>query len=151
MTTLSGRDEPRPWRGRFLLYGVGAAAILWGLRGIVVDAAVTQPVNWAVFFVLGVLGHDVLLAPIVFVVALVGVRRLPARYRSLVQAGVVVSGLVTLVALPVVLGFGRRPDVPSQLPLPYLRNLLLILALVWAAVAVLVVRRRIQRSRAVME
>jgi hypothetical protein len=58
----------------------------------------------------------------------------------------VVTGLLTAVALPVVLGFGRRPDNPSQLPLDYGRNLVLVLVLVWVAVAVLAFARNRRRG-----
>lgn len=151
MTTLSGRDEPPPWRGRWLLYAVGVVFIVVGLRGIFTHTGNTAPTNWALFFGGSILGHDLLLAPIVFGLAVLGLRRVPARFRGVLQAGVVVSGVVTLVALPVVIGFGRRSDTPSQLPLPYARNLLIVLALIWIGVLGLLVLRRRQRSREVIE
>lgn len=141
-TTLSGREEPPRWRGRWPLYLLGVGIAGWGLVGLLSNASRTDPLNWAIFFVGSILGHDALLAPIVLLAAAVGVRRIPATYRGVIQAGAVISGAVTLLAMPVVLGLGRRADVPSQLPLPYVRNLLIVLGGIWLGVAALGLRNR---------
>jgi hypothetical protein len=47
-----------------------------------------------------------------------------------------VSGALTLVALPFVLGFGADPLNPSFLPREYGRNLLLLVVAVWLVAAV---------------
>jgi hypothetical protein len=47
--------------------------------------------------------------------------------------------------VPFALGFGRSADNTSVLPLPYERNLVLILALVWSA---WLIRKGIERRRA---
>jgi hypothetical protein len=55
-----------------------------------------------------------------------------------------VSGVLTLVALPFVLGFGADPRNPSFLPREYGRNLVLLVVAVWlvaAAWAVVALRR----------
>jgi hypothetical protein len=134
-------------RTRRLAVAAGVALLAVGLRGIVSDALLTHPVNWALFFIGGALAHDLLLAPAVAVVGTVA-RRVPVSVRPLVFGGMVVTGLLTAVALPVVLGFGRRPDNPSQLPLDYGRNLVLVLVLVlvWVAVAVLAFARNRRRG-----
>ncbi len=139
-STLSGPEPPR-WSGRWVLYALGTAAIAWGLYGIHRDAVFTAPANWLAFFVGSALVHDALLAPVVALVAVVLVRRVPPPYRSLVQGGLFVTAAVTLVALPFVAGFGRRADNPSVLPLPYGRNLLVVLGLVWLGVAALALLR----------
>ncbi|MGH3326604.1 MAG: molybdopterin-dependent oxidoreductase [Streptomycetales bacterium] len=53
------------------------------------------------------------------------------RYRGPLQAGLIISGTLTLAALPVVLGFGRGAGEPSRLPLDYGVGLALALAGVW--------------------
>lgn len=142
---LSGRPEPDRWKRRWLLYLLGAGTAFWGVIGLIRDADRTDPINWAIFFVGAILGHDLLIAPLVLLTAWFGVRRIPSPYRAPVQAGAIVSGALTLLALPVVLGLGRRADVPSQLPLPYGRNLLILLAMIWAGVAVMVLAARLRR------
>lgn len=141
--TLSG-EEPPKWRGRWLLYLVGALTMAWGARGLVTAASDTEPLNWATFFVGGVVLHDLIFVPLVAAVVAVALHHIPAPFRRYAQGAVLVSGLVTLVALPAVLRLGERPDDPSTLPLPYGRNLLIVLAAVWAGsiVAALIGRRR---------
>lgn len=142
--TVSGIEEPTRWRSRYALYAVGVAMMAWGLRGLLTTAS-TKPPNWARFFLGGVIAHDLVFAPIFALVALLAVGQIPAAYRSYVQAGVVITGLVTVVTLPMLVTPGR-PDDPSTLPLPYGRNLAIALACIWAAVLVTAVVDRRRRS-----
>lgn len=132
--TVSGIEEPPRWRSRWAFYAVGAAMMGWGLYGLLTTAS-TKPLNWASFFVGGVVAHDLVFLPLLALVVVLALHRVPARYRSYVQAGVLISGLLTLVTLPMVLSPGR-PDDPSTLPLPYARNLFVAVAVVWVAVLV---------------
>lgn len=86
--------------------------------------------------------HDAILLPAVIGVgALLGRLRAPAR--APVRAAALISLAVSLVALPLLLGFGRSPDNPSILPLPYGRGLLLTLAAIWIpTLAIAAVRTR---------
>lgn len=127
---------------RLALFLVGGLVMALGLYGIVRDATMTHPVNWAVFFLGGIAAHDLLLAPVVLTVAAVGLRWAG----PLVRAGLIVSGLVTLTMLPVMLRLGDRQRDPSRLPLPYGRNLLIVLGLVWAGIGVLAVVRHQRRA-----
>lgn len=144
--TVSGIDEPARWRSRWAFYAVGIAMMGWGLYGLLTTAS-TKPLNWANFFVGGVIAHDLVFAPLLALVAVLALQHIPAPYRSYVQAGVLISGLLVLVTLPMLISPGR-PDDPSTLPLPYGRNLLLVVVVVWAAVAAtaLVGRRRDRAS-----
>ncbi|HEX6445672.1 MAG TPA: hypothetical protein VF053_11325 [Streptosporangiales bacterium] len=81
--------------------------------------------------------HDGVLAPALVVAGVLLAHVVPRPARPLVAAGLVVSGLVVLVAAPLVLGLGARAGDPSRLPLPYGRNLVLLLAAVWLAVALI--------------
>jgi hypothetical protein len=65
-----------------------------------------------------------------------------------VQGALVVSGAVSLVALPLVGGFGGNADNPSANPLPYPRNLAIVLAVVWGTAAVVVAVRVLRGRRA---
>lgn len=151
--TLSGVEEPRRWRSRWAFYAVGAGMIAWGARGLFTTAS-TKPANWAKFFIGGVVAHDLLFSPILAGAVFLAIRRIPAAHRAYVQAGVLITGLVTLVALPMVLSPGV-PDDPSALPLPYGGNLLLVVAVIWLAVLGTAVvdsaRRRSGQPRAVIE
>lgn len=118
-------------------YAVALACTGYGVWAIVSTqrlASLPRTAGWlAGLLVL----HDGVLAPALVVVGFVLARMLPGRARPLVTAGLVVSALVVAVALPLVLGLGTRNGDPSRLPLPYGRNLALLLAVVWPAVAVL--------------
>jgi hypothetical protein len=117
---------------RKALYAAGAALIAVGLAGIASHLGV---VGWAVWFAGVAVVHDAVLAPLVIGVGY-ATRRVPALWRY----AAVVAGTVTLVALPAVLGYGRRGDNPSVLPQAYGRHLIAIIVLtglVTAAVAAL--------------
>ena len=134
---VGGGGGVRRLLGRGVLYGVGVVFIGIGVHGILSDPRNAPLGGWGKWFLGGVLIHDLLFAPVVLLVAALVVR-IPLPYRRIVQAALVVGGSLTLVALPAVLGYGRRPDNPSQLPLPYGRNLvelLVAIAVVAAAIA----------------
>ncbi|GAA1287746.1 hypothetical protein Psi02_70380 [Planotetraspora silvatica] len=120
----------RRWAG----YGAGGALIITGLAGLLVDAARTHPFGWALWFGGLIVAHDALVVPVVLAVgAAFAVLREP--FRSPARAGLVVAAVVCLVALPMVLGIGRRADNPSLLPLDYGRNLIAVLTVIALAAA----------------
>jgi hypothetical protein len=125
-------------------YAAGLALIAVGLRGIVDQVPLAQ---WAKWFVGAAVLHDAVLVPAVLAAgALTGL--VPAG-RRIVRAALVIGACVTVVAIPVVLGYGRRTDEPSRLPLPYGRNLGIVLGVIAAAAAcALVVRAVTARRRA---
>ncbi|MFD4587587.1 hypothetical protein ACFWOY_18645 [Streptomyces sp. NPDC058423] len=82
--------------------------------------------------------HDAVLAPLVLGVGML-VAGLPAR--GVVRGALVVGGSLVLITLPLLLRPGAPPN-PSALPLPYGRNLVIVLgAVAGAACLVLLVRR----------
>ncbi|WP_329090479.1 hypothetical protein OG979_38380 [Actinomadura citrea] len=125
-------------------YAAGLALIAVGLRGIVDQVPFAQ---WAKWFAGAAVLHDAVLVPAVLAAgALTGL--VPAG-RRIVRAALVIGACVTVVAIPVVLGYGRRADEPSRLPLPYGRNLGIVLGVIAAAAAcALVVRAVTARRRA---
>jgi hypothetical protein len=129
-----------------VLYAVGAAAAGWGVVSLVTAGGV--PLGELRFGLAVLLGHDALLAPVAIGVGALVARWVPGRARAYVQAGLLVSAVVTLVALPFVIGAGRQPDEPSSLPLDYGRGLLVALAAVWVGVgAMAAVRTLLSRIR----
>lgn len=132
-------ERDRGWLVKAVLYGVGVVFIGIGVHGIWADPRNVPVAGWGKWFLGGVLIHDLLFAPVVLLLAALVVR-IPLPYRRILQAALAVGGSLTLVALPFVLGYGRRPDNPSQLPLPYGRNLLeLLIAIAVVAVAMVAV------------
>jgi hypothetical protein len=121
-------------------YAVGVALILIGFGGLFTHAADTHPAGWALWFLAALFVHDFVLVPAVLAGAAL-IARLPAAYRTPLQVAAVLGGCLGVVALPVVLGFGKDPGNPSQLPLAYGRNLLIVLSIIAVGTAVIVVRR----------
>jgi hypothetical protein len=140
-------DQPEPlagWRWRTGLT-VGGAIGLFGLAGLLVDAAKTMPVVWLEWMVGLLLVHDFVLAPLVHLAGRRLRDRAPAAWRWPIQLGVVTSGVLVLASVPLLVGVGRRtqPGNASLLPGDYPLALAGVLAVVrlgvlalgsWAAV-----------------
>ena len=128
---------------RLVLATAGLAAIGYGAYGwLFADGS--KPVAQLLFLVAVLVGHDFVVLPLAIGAAALITRFAPARVRRPALVAVAISGALTLVALPFVLGKGRLPDNPSAFPQHYGRNLIVILAAVWlaAGVVALVHRRR---------
>ncbi|MFA1547067.1 hypothetical protein [Actinomadura chokoriensis] len=128
---------------RIAAYAAGLALIGVGVRGVVADVPVAR---WAAWFAGAAILHDGVLVPVVLGAGL-ATGRLPASCRGAVRAALVIAACVTAVALPLVLGYGRRPDEPSRLPLPYGRNLAIVLAAITVIAAAAVAARMFGRRR----
>lgn len=133
------------WRWLFLVPGL--AAVGWGVVGLLGASDRVPLSGWAPWFLGSALLHDVVIAPLVLLGGAVLTRLLPRPARAPIAVGLVVSGVLTLVALPFVLDPGNVPE-PGFLPQAYARNLLLLVAGVLAVSAVwaLVRTRRAPRD-----
>lgn len=120
---------------RAVLVGAGLAALGYGLLGLVTNVSV---IGYLLFAAAVLFGHDLLVAPVVLLLG-----RLLRRLGRLWGGALVVSGLVTLVALPYLLGLGYRATNPSALPLDYRRGLFVTLGAVWLGTAALALLRRL--------
>jgi hypothetical protein len=134
----------RWWTG----LAVGAAVGLFGLVGLLKDAAKTMPLVWLRWLVGLLLVHDLVVAPLLHLIG----RRLrdqaPDAWRWPLQLGLVTSGVLVLTGVPVLYGVGRstQPGNASVLPGNYLRALVGVLALVWLAVLALGLPRSVTRT-----
>ncbi len=131
---------------RRALVALGAVVMGYAGLGALRDADVD--LFGVSLFLVGVLVlHDAVLLPVAIGVgALIG-RIPPAAARPVIRAAAIISLTVVVVALPLVLGFGRAADNPSVLPLSYGRGLLEILGLVWASAAVVAGLRVLRHRR----
>jgi hypothetical protein len=148
MAAPGGGHVSRPAAGTVVRGAVslaGAALIGWGVYGIAAHAGIGVG-GWAAWFAGAAVLHDGVLVPLVLVAGVL-TGFVPGAYRGAVRAALVTAGCVSVVALPMVLGKGRRADEPSRLPLPYDRNLAIVLAFVAAAAAASVVVRAVARRR----
>jgi hypothetical protein len=129
---------------RLLLGALGLVAGLYGAWLLLSRQDRDQQTNAAVWLVSGVVLHDFVLAPVVLVLVVVGARVIPAAARAPAVVGLVVLGTVTMVAIPVLGGFGERSDNPTLLDRDYVVGWLVLAGLVVATVllATLVRSRR---------
>ncbi|AJF70213.1 hypothetical protein SVTN_36440 [Streptomyces vietnamensis] len=109
-----------------LRYGLGTLGV--ALVGLGTWLVVDQPDPLGVFVWLAgaLVLHDGILAPLVLAVGLLLAGR---RRRGLLRGALLVAGSVVLVTLPLLVRPGAPPN-PSALPLPYGRNLAIVLAAV---------------------
>ncbi|WP_369148570.1 hypothetical protein [Streptomyces sp. R44] len=129
-----------------LRYGVGGLGLVLIGVGAWRVADQPDPLGVLVWLAGAVVLHDGIIAPLVLAIGLLVVGR---PERGVLRGALVVAGSLLLVTLPLLVRPGEPPN-PSALPLPYGRNLVIVLAaVVVVAVAVILVRRwrgRSQRS-----
>ncbi len=123
-------------------YGVGSLGLLLMGIGAWQLSVVPDPWEVGVWLVGALVLHDALIAPLVLVLGFL-VAAVPAR--GVVRGALITGGATVLITLPLLLRPGSPPN-PSALPLPYGRNLLLVLgAVVISAVVVAVAGRHLPR------
>ncbi|MFI9276292.1 hypothetical protein ACIGXM_37330, partial [Kitasatospora sp. NPDC052896] len=108
---------------------LGAVGLIgFGVHGLLTDPYVNDPLDVAEWAIGGAVLHDGLWLPLV---CLAGAALTRAPWT--VRGGLVVAAALTAVGLPAVLHAGQGNGNPTVLPLPYLRNLLWLLAATAAA------------------
>jgi hypothetical protein len=121
------------------------------LVGYAVLSAIADPdirlLGVLIFLAAVLVLHDGILLPLSIGVGAL-LARLPVPGRAPVRAAALISISLTIVALPLVLGYGRSADNPSILPLPYGRGLLLMLTVIWLPTAVIIAIRMRRARRA---
>ena len=133
----TSRYGPLFWSG----LAIGGACMAFGVVALMSRAAATAPGNFAVYFVGLALVHDMLIVPIVIVVA-GGLRGITARGgRGPASGALIVSATVVLFSVPFIAGWGLQPDNPSFLPRDYRFGVAVVLAVVWTISIVLLIRR----------
>ena len=129
---------------RRVLIVLGTLVMAYALLGAAVDDEVDR-LGVVVFLIAVLLLHDAVFMPLVLAAGALIRRTVPARWLATARTAAVVDLAVIVVALPLVLGFGRTADNPSVLPRPYASGLLLTLVL--TTVTVVACRKKIERSR----
>lgn len=130
---------------RRLLIAAGALVMAYAVAGALFDGDVNK-VGVVLFLVAVLVLHDAVFLPLVIGAgALIG-RFVPVRWQSTTRVAALISLAVSVVAMPLVLGFGRSPDNPSALPLPYGRGLIVILIVI--LIGSLGARKGMERRRA---
>ena len=115
-------DAPREHGPAFwIAFVVGSGIMAFGVRGILTNAAASDPATVFGWIVGGDLLHDFFLVPLVLIAGAVLARIVPEPWRTPVRAGLISSALVVAIAWPALRGYGRArvPDNTSVQPLDY--------------------------------
>ncbi|MBW5480491.1 hypothetical protein [Streptomyces bambusae] len=126
-----------------LRYAVGGLGIVLIGVGTWLVVAEPDPLGVLVWLAGALVLHDGILAPSVLAVGLLLVGR---RRRGVWRGALLVAGSVVLLTLPLLVRPGAPPN-PSALPLPYGRNLAIVLAALAAVTAALIAVRRWRARR----
>jgi hypothetical protein len=137
--------------GRLAVAAIGIAMIGIGLRGIIDHGADTHPRSWLIWIVAVALGDDLIVIPVLLLIGAVVARVVPSAVRAVVQTAMLISGAVSAVGIVAILASNRRihRNNPSLLPLPYVRNLVVILIAIWLVAAVVMTVILVGRRRGV--
>jgi hypothetical protein len=119
---------------RAVLGALGVGVLGYGVSGLLTEPAIRDPADVGKWLVTGLLGHDALLAPFVFLLCAGGYRFTGARWRGRLAGLLLVGGSLIVISVPALLQQGRNPN-KTVLPLDYARNLGALLLLLVAAVA----------------
>jgi hypothetical protein len=117
----------RAWR-----ISLATAGILLGLYGVfrlVTTVGFVELLVLAAWLVLAVVIHDGILSPAVVAVGWFLARTVPPRARRFLQGFLVVGGLMTVIAIPLILRKDTQPASKALLLQSYGANLTLLLAL----------------------
>jgi hypothetical protein len=115
---------------RLLLGAIGVAVMGLAVLGAAHDPFI-RPGRQTAFLLAVLVVHDALLMPAFLLAGYLVHRLVPARARAGAQAALIVTAALIVVALPLVLGYGRIPDNPSALPRDYGAGLAGAIALSW--------------------
>lgn len=135
----------KAWRIVLATAGVGLA--LFGVFRLITEVPTRSVVFLAVWMLAAVVIHDGVLSPLVVSVGWLLRRLVPDRARRFLQVGLIISGLVTVIALPLIYLRGSQPAVKALLLRDYGANLTLIIGIV-AVVTLALYAVRVARDRA---
>ncbi|MDJ0377194.1 hypothetical protein [Cryobacterium sp. PH31-L1] len=123
---------------RLVLVGVGVLMLAWGAFVMFDSVRLTRIPGVALWIAAAIVLHDAILAPIVFAFGIalrrVG-RRATGTIIAIVEGGIVVGSVVSLVAVPLIVAKNFAPANPTVLPLNYGLNL----GIFWLVLAVVTV------------
>ncbi|TDU04981.1 hypothetical protein EDD99_3464 [Streptomyces sp. 846.5] len=127
----------RTSRVRLALVVAGVSLLVFGIQGLLDEPYLTgHRLEVLLWGARGIVLHDGVWMPLVLTAGLLLGRAAPARVRGALTAGLMTAAALTAVGLPAVLREGDHNGNATLLPLPYLRNWLLLLAAVAVGTAV---------------
>lgn len=130
---------------RIALVVVGAALVLYGAGRILFSVPPPLLALLGVWMLGALLIQHGIVSPLVVAVG-AALRRVPDRGRQFLQIGLIVAGMVTVVAIPLIVRQGTQPPAKALLLQNYAANLTLLLGLI-AGVTLIAYAVRVARDR----
>jgi hypothetical protein len=131
---------------RLLLGALGVAVAAYG-AWLLLQEDLSDLVDTAIWLAGGIVLHDFVLVPLTLLLGVVLVRLLPANRRAPVAGGLVVLGTVTLMAVPVLGGWGANADNPTILDRNYPAGWLVVAGVTILVIAALVLTTTFTQAR----
>lgn len=134
--------------GRLGVGAVAVAVMAWSGYRLLTKGVLTSPLSLSTWLIGAVLLHDVLIGPLACLVGSVVARLLPHPTRAVVQTGLATSGVLLLLAYPV-LKAPENPNptvLPRDYPMGLAAALLTVVLLTLVAATVAELRRRRARQ-----
>jgi len=130
---------------------LGVVVTAYGAWLLVSRTDTGQLVDAAVWLAVGVAAHDFVLTAVVLVVVALSLRVLPEPAQAPAHVGMLLLGSLTLVAFPMLGGFGAREDNPTLLDRPYVASWLVLVGVTVLAVGAVSLVRSPRGPRAEQE
>ena len=139
-------EEPLHVDKRWFIPGflIGWALIVWGAMRALEDSRDAHPFALVVHIVTFDLFHDLVIAPVVVLFGWLLGKVVPKVARGPVRAAVAFSVIVVVFAYPLLRRWGQRPTNSSTLPLPYARNIVIVVAATWVVAAAVIIWRMVR-------
>jgi hypothetical protein len=131
---------------RIILAAAGVALGAFGVFRLVSEIPTYSLLILGVWLAAGLVIHDAILAPSVVGVGWLLRRYVPDRGRRYLQVALIISGLITVIAVPMVFLRGTQPAVKALLLRNYGFNLILIIAII-GVISLMLYAVRVARDR----
>ncbi|MCY7403889.1 MAG: hypothetical protein LH475_04550 [Cryobacterium sp.] len=123
---------------RLVLVGGGVLLLAWGVFEMFDSVRLSRLPGVALWIAAAIVLHDAILSPIVFALGIAlrrAGRRVSGTVIAIVQGGILVGSIVSLIAVPTIVAKNFAPPNPTVLPLNYGLNL----GIFWLVLAALTV------------
>jgi hypothetical protein len=134
----------KAWRIILAAAGIGLGA--YGVFRLVSDLPTYSLLILGVWLLAALVIQDAILAPSVVGVGWLLRRYVPDRGRRFLQVALIISGLITVIAVPMIFLRGTQPAVKALLLRNYASNLILIIAII-GAISLILYAIRVARDR----
>lgn len=131
---------------RIVLAAVGIALALFGVFRLVTDIPLHNLILLVLWLVAAVIIHDGVLSPAVAGLGWLLRRCVPDRGRRYLQVALIMSGLVTVIAIPMIYLRGSQPAVKALLLRNYAGNLSVLIGII-AVLSLALYAVRVARDR----